>query len=167
MDATRIGSNESKTTLVLPNLSYKLMGILFGAHSELGSTLLEKYYQRAIAKGLAEAGLEFKREVPTELTYKGKSIGRYFLDFLIEDLIILEVKAEKGSANRHFQQATAYLKKLNRPLAIVANFRRQKLAYKRIVNPNYKGFDLSSPDQKYSSNSSVGFYSSIESNSKD
>mgnify|MGYP001593597770 CR=1 FL=1 len=135
--------------LVLPKLSFKIMGILFRVHNELGPSLLEKYYQRAIEQELKKNKLKFKREVPIKLLYEGKSIGRYFLDFAIEDLIILEIKAQQFYSPKFFKQALSYLKQTNLPLAIVANFRRTKVRFKRIVNPNFKDIDLSVKDDEF------------------
>ena len=142
-NGSRIDSN---VKIVLPNLSYRIMGALFNVHNELGPSLLEKYYQRGIDEELKRSGLRFKREVPIEICYKDESIGRYFLDFVIEDLVILEAKAQRYYTPKFFKQALAYLKQTNLPLAIIVNFRGNKLRYKRIVNPSFKNVDLSSRD---------------------
>ncbi|GMR19255.1 MAG: hypothetical protein BMS9Abin34_387 [Patescibacteria group bacterium] len=146
----KLNGDSNNANIVLPNLSYKIMGVLFNVHNELGPTLLEKYYQRAIVEELQKQDLRFKREVPVELAYKGKSIGRYFLDFLVENLVILEIKAERRSQHRHFKQVKAYLEQLRKPLGIVANFRRPRLSCRRVVNPAFRSEDLSNLDAKYS-----------------
>lgn len=138
MDSNTDRMKSNKTRLVLPELSYKIMGALFKVHNELGPTLLEKYYQRAIAKELEKQGLKFNREVPIELAYNGESIGRYFLDFLVEDKVVLEIKAQRSYNPKFFKQVLAYLRSTHLPLAIIANFRRPKLEYKRVINPEFK-----------------------------
>ena len=125
------------------------MGILFKVQNELGPSLLEKYYQRAIEQELKVNKLTFKREVPVSLEYKGQNIGRYFLDFVIEDLIILEIKAQQHYSPRFFKQALSYLKQTNLPLVIIVNFRGTNIRYKRIINPNFKGVDLSKKDNEF------------------
>lgn len=135
--------------IVLPKLSFKLMGILFKVHNELGPSLLEKYYQRAIEKELKLSGLGYRREVPVELFYGGQSIGRYFLDFIVDDLLVLEIKAQAAYSPKFFKQALAYLKQTNLPLVIIVNFRGDKLRYKRIVNPDFKNVNLSKKDSKF------------------
>lgn len=145
----RLNNNQIKskqTKIVLPNLSYKIMGTLFRVHNELGPSLLEKYYQRGVARELENSGLNFKQEVPVEIHYSNKSTGRYFLDFKVEELVILEIKAQRHHSPKFFKQALAYLKQTNLPLAIIANFRGDKLQYKRIVNPSFKSIDLSGKD---------------------
>ncbi|MEI7621583.1 MAG: GxxExxY protein [Candidatus Moraniibacteriota bacterium] len=120
--------------IIFPELSYKLVGILFKVHSELGNGYQEKHYQRAIEIELAKEKLKFKRELPVEIIYEGNSIGKYFLDFLIEDKIILELKAANSFRTADFKQITAYLQKMNLKLGILANFKTEKLTYKRILN---------------------------------
>lgn len=123
-----------KKTIILPELSYKLMGVLYSVHNELGSTMLEKHYQRAIAKELAIQHIPFQQEVPIILRYKQESIGKYFLDFIIEKQIILETKAQIDFKPSFFKQALAYLRQTQLPLAIIVNFKSDRLTYKRIIN---------------------------------
>lgn len=132
--------------IVLPKLSYKIMSILFKIHTELGPFLLEKYYQRALELELTNCKLKFKREVPIDIMYDNKKIGNYLLDFLIEDLVIIELKAQKDYSPIFYKQTLAYLRQTNLPLGIIANFRSTKLTYRRIINPTFKEIDLSSKD---------------------
>jgi len=130
-------NNTTNKTAVLPELSYKIMGALFTVHNELGPSLLEKYYQRAVAKELDAHKPSYKREVPVALTYKNESIGKYVLDFVVEDQIILETKAQVSYSPKFFKQTLAYLKETGLPLAVLVNFRRPKLEYHRIINAHY------------------------------
>jgi GxxExxY protein len=127
------------------------MGVLFKVHNELGPSLLEKYYQRAIASELETQRLAFKKEVPIRIEYQGRSIGRYFLDFIVEDLVVLEIKVERYYTPKFFKQALAYLEQTNLPLGIIVNFRGDKLRYKRIVNSAFKDIDLTKRDLKLES----------------
>lgn len=124
--------------IVLPKLSYEIMGILFKVHNGLGPTFLEKYYQRAVEKELKKAELSYQCEFAIELLYDGESIGRYFLDFVIEDKVVLELKAKRSYHPKFFKQVLAYLRSSGLPLAILANFRSERLDYKRIINPDLK-----------------------------
>lgn len=139
----------TKKKIVLPYLSYKIMGILFRVHNELGPSLLEKYYQRGISKELRRSKLRFKKEVAVEIRYRNESIGRYFLDFVIENLVIIEVKAQRYYTPKFFKQALAYLKQTNLPLAIIVNFRGDSLRYKRVINPAFENVDLTDRDLKF------------------
>jgi len=121
--------------LIYPELSYKIVGILFRVHSQLGGKYQEKYYQRAVEVGLRETGLSYEKEITVDLSFNETKIGKYYLDFLIEDKIILELKATPKFTREDFRQIMAYLKAKNLKLGILANFRGDRLVYKRILNP--------------------------------
>lgn len=114
------------------------MGSLFKVHNKLGPSLLEKHYQRAVAKEFHKQKIPYKREISINLQYEGEDIGKYFLDFIIDEKIILELKAEKYYNPIFFKQVLSYLKQTHLPLAILANFRSEKLVYRRIINAEYK-----------------------------
>ena len=120
--------------LIYPKLSYEIMGILYKVQNELGNKYQEKYYQRAIEIELKERNIKYEKELQIDLFYSGEKIGKYFLDFLIEDKIILETKATDKFKITDFKQISAYLKSKQIKLGIIANFRTEKLSYKRIIN---------------------------------
>jgi len=122
--------------LVYPELSYIIVGILFEVQNRLGGNFEEKYYQRAVERLLKERGIKFNKELKADIVFEGNRIGKYFLDFLVEDLIVLELKAVPKILPIHFRQVRSYLKVKNLQLGILANFRGEKLSYKRILNPN-------------------------------
>src|SRR4030042_4169142 len=124
----------NKTKLIYPQLSYKLVGLLFEVHKELGGKYQEKYYQRAVEKILQEKGLAYQKEVQVDLRFKEAKIGKYFLDFVIDGKIVLELKASPILHPDDFHQVLAYLKAHNLKLGILANFRGPKLVYKSILN---------------------------------
>ncbi len=119
--------------LVEKDLSYKIVGILFGVYNSLGGGYQEKYYQRAITQELKRQGIKFKEQLAIPLDFGGHSIGRYFLDFLIEDRIVLEVKAASRFYPRDVKQLLAYLKRADIELGILANFSRNNLQLKRVL----------------------------------
>jgi len=120
--------------LVYPELSYQIVGMLFEVFRELGSGYQEKYYQKAIAKELKYCGIKYGEQVPVPLVYKGDKIGIYYLDFLIEDKIVLEIKKEKHFSRKNIEQVFGYLKSRGMKLGILANFTKDGLRFKRIVN---------------------------------
>ena len=113
------------------------MGILFSVHSQIGNRYQEKYYQRAIELALRDNNIQFEKELSVDLLYDGRKIGKYFLDFLIERVIILEVKAVPRFLPKDFTQILGYLKANNIELGILANFRTESLTYKRILNSQF------------------------------
>ncbi len=124
--------------IVHKELSYKIMGILFDVHNQLGNRYQEKYYQRAVEKGLKITGLSYKKEIAVDLTFNKETIGKYFLDFVVEGKVAIELKAVPRLQPRDFTQVLAYLKAANLELGILANFRTEELIYKRILNSKYQ-----------------------------
>ena len=125
--------------IVQKELSYKIMGILFSVHNALGNRYQEKYYQKAIEEGLKEENINFKKELSVDLKYKNKKIGKYFLDFLIENKVVLEIKTVDNLRPKDFKQVLAYLTANNIELGILVNFRTDKLTFRRILNSKYSG----------------------------
>lgn len=123
--------------IIHKQLSYEIMGVLFDVHKTLGNRYQEKYYQRAISVGLRKKGLRFVKELLTNLDYAGEHVGKYYLDFLIEDKVVLEVKAVPALRPVDFKQVLAYLKANSLELGILANFRPDSLEYKRILNSDF------------------------------
>jgi len=111
------------------------MGALFKVHNKLGPSYQEKYYQRAISAELQNQAIPFIREKEIILGYGNLGIGSYYLDFVIDNKIALEIKTVPFLKDEFVRQLLAYLVSANLKLGIIANFRTQKLTYKRIVNP--------------------------------
>lgn len=124
--------------LIYKELSFKIMGVLFKVQNKLGTKYQEKYYQRAIESELKRQNISFEREKLVRLSYEGESIGRYFIDFIIEGKIALETKALDFFRKSDFKQVLGYLEALNLKLAIIVNFQTPRLSYKRILNSRVK-----------------------------
>jgi GxxExxY protein len=120
--------------LIYPELSYKLMGVLFKIHSDLGPSYTEKQYQKAIAIQLNSRHINFQKEAPVTLSYENKEFGKFYADFLIEDKIVLEIKTVKFLRPHDVKQVLKYLEALRIKLGILVNFRKDRLEYKRIIN---------------------------------
>ncbi|MCX6740466.1 MAG: GxxExxY protein [Candidatus Parcubacteria bacterium] len=120
--------------LLHKELSYKVVGVLFNVYNELGYGYQEKYYQKAIERSLDLQGIKYQKQVPFKLIFKGKAIGRYYLDFLIEDKIVLELKVGKRFAKADFDQVKGYLQATKKDLAILVNFTPKGVNYLRVVN---------------------------------
>ena len=123
--------------IIYKDLSYKIIGILFDIHKQLGNRYQERYYQRAVAEALKKNNLRFQKELSVNLEYDGKKIGQYLLDFLIENKIVLEIKAVPQLRPVDFKQVIAYLKAKKLELGLLANFRPDSLEYKRILNSDF------------------------------
>src|SRR3989344_4929412 len=108
--------------LVYPELSYQIMGLLFDVHNQLGGQFQEKHYQRAVETVLKSNKIEFDKELASDVFFKEDKIGKFFLDFLIDNKIVLELKAVPKLLPIHFRQVKSYLITKNLRLGILANF---------------------------------------------
>ena len=123
--------------LVYKDECYVIVGILYKVFKGLGSELLERHYQKAIAVAFKNDGIDFTEQYPIKLFFEGKSIGIYYADFLINikgTKIILEIKKSENFGVRNIKQLDNYLKATNLELGILANFTKSGVKYKRIVN---------------------------------
>jgi len=150
-NSDRIEANSDRMNddrIVLKDESYRLMGLLFEVQNKLGSVYKEKNYQDAIEEVLKREEISYEREKRVPLKLDGKAISDFFVDFLIDGKILLEVKATKFITQEDIRQVLRYIREVNVPLGIVANFRGDKLEYKRVINPTFAqdsvGFDRNS-----------------------
>ncbi|MCX6745975.1 MAG: GxxExxY protein [Candidatus Parcubacteria bacterium] len=120
--------------LIYPDLSYEITGILFDVFKELGPGHKEKYYQNAIYNVLIQKKYDVQRELHVPLNYKGIKVGSYYLDFLIENKIILEIKKGDYFKKTNIDQIYQYLKATNLQLGILAQFTGSGVRTKRILN---------------------------------
>ncbi len=111
------------------------MSILFSVHNQLGNNYKEKQYQLANEQLLNENHLAYKKELQAKLSFREKEIGRFYIDFVIEEKIVLELKAKPYLEPDDIRQVYSYLKTTGLQLAIIANFRTSRLTYRRIINP--------------------------------
>jgi GxxExxY protein len=122
------------TEIIHKELSYEIVGVLFEVYNDLGYGHKEIYYERAIAAGFEDRKIPYKRQVPYKLMFKDKEIGRYFLDFLVDGKIVLEIKRGNYFGKKNIEQVFNYLKVTNLKLAILANFTPNGVKFIRIVN---------------------------------
>jgi GxxExxY protein len=102
-------------------------------HSQLGPGFEEVIYQRSLAKELPVHGLEFSREEWIDVYYKGERVGRKWVDFIVEEVMV-EIKARARLEEVHFVQALSYLKASGYKVGLLINFGGRKLEIKRLAN---------------------------------
>lgn len=122
------------TEIVYPELSYKIVGCLFEVYKNLGSNHREKYYQKALKEEFIKENIKFSEQFPVAIIYKGKKIGQNFLDFLIDDRIVLEIKSGPYFRKDYLDQLLSYLKAAHLKLGIIANFTRSGVKFHRVLN---------------------------------
>ena len=123
------------TTLVLKDESYKLMGLLFEVHNKLGPIYKEINYQDAIEALLKRENIPYIREKKIAVRIGEIQISALYADFVIDGKILIEVKAKRFINHEDIRQTSRMIKSENIPLAIIVNFKRKSLEYKRIINP--------------------------------
>jgi len=122
------------SNIIYKDESYKLMGILFDIHNNLGKGFLEIVYKDAIEYELEKSNIFFEREKEYSIKYKDVFLKhKFYADFVVFDKIILELKCFKSITDSHIAQAMNYLMVSGNKLAIIANFNNDYLEYKRII----------------------------------
>jgi GxxExxY protein len=118
----------------LNELSKKVIGIAIDVHKTLGPGFTEKIYQQALAYEFTQAGIKFAKEVIIKVKYNSLNLGNQRIDFLIENEIILELKAVNTMVRVHQAQLLSYLKTSDKRLGLLLNFAKSILEIKRVVN---------------------------------
>jgi GxxExxY protein len=116
-------------------LAYQVIGAAIEVHRVLGPGYLERVYQKALKVELDLRGIPHRREHPIAVNYKDNSVGEGRLDFLVGDILVVELKAVDSVAPIHEAIVMSYLKTTNLPLALIINFRVTLLkeGLKRII----------------------------------
>jgi len=120
------------------DLTEKIIGCAMEVHKALGNGFQEVIYQRALEIEMSVAGLNFSREFEMPIYYRDNHIGTRRVDFLVEDVISVELKAITNLEDVHFAQAINYLEAYNLEIGLLINFGETSLAFKRLTNKKYK-----------------------------
>ncbi|MGI8742943.1 MAG: GxxExxY protein [Bryobacteraceae bacterium] len=114
-------------------LTEKVIGAAFEVSNVLGAGFLEKVYERALMRELFLRGLKVSSQAPFPVLYKGQHIGDYLADILVEDKLIVELKCVDAFGDDHLAQCINYLKASGIKLALLINFQKSKLEWKRVI----------------------------------
>ena len=116
-------------------LTERIIGCAIAVHRELGPGLLEAIYEEALSIELAEQGLVFRRQLAVPAVYKGRPLGEYRLDLLVEDAVIVEVKSVDQLHPVFEAQLLTYLKVTGKKTGLLINFNTRLLkdGIKRLV----------------------------------
>jgi GxxExxY protein len=109
----------------------QILEACFEVINELGAGFLESVYARALLMALEQKGLKVRAQVPLSVVFRGKSVGDFFADLLVEDRVIVEIKAVKALAPEHQAQLIHYLKATGVEVGLLVNFGNPKLEFKR------------------------------------
>lgn len=120
--------------VIYPELSYKLNGVFFDVHNELSFYCKEVQYCDAIEELLKEKQIKYKREYCLETGSALIKNNSNRVDFLVDDKIVIEVKAKRIVGRDEYNQMQRYLKSMNLKLGVIVNFHQRHLIPKRILN---------------------------------
>src|SRR6266567_8413898 len=116
-----------------PELTQAVIGAAFEVANVLGAGFLERVYERALIRELALRGVNAKAQVPFRVCYKGQSVGEYLADLVVEEKLIVELKCVERFANEHLAQCINYLRVSGLQVALLINFQRPKVEWKRVL----------------------------------
>ncbi|MBO0342853.1 GxxExxY protein [Flagellimonas profundi] len=120
--------------IIYKNESYFVIGLCMDIHNELGKGFSEVVYSDALEIELKSNGVPFKKEVKFDIIYKGKKLKHhYYADYLVDDKIILELKAVEKISSSHVKQTLNYLAASKMKLGLIINFGEDSLSYKRVI----------------------------------
>ncbi len=123
--------------MTIDEITYKVNGCAMKVHNTLGNGFQEVIYQRCLAVELKKAGLSYKREIEQIIFYDGIAIGKRRADFVIEGVIVVEIKAVINLENVHLAQAKNYVVAYDFPIGLLINFGSTSLQFKKIYNKKY------------------------------
>ena len=122
------------------DLTYKIIGCAMEVHRTLGCGFQEVVYQRALAVEMTQQAVEYGREADMQIYYKGVAVGKRRVDFLVGDVLTVEIKALTQLEPVHIAQAINYLEAYQIPVGLLLNFGAKTLEYKRVTKPSVKPF---------------------------
>jgi GxxExxY protein len=120
--------------MTFDEITYKINGCAMKVHNTLGNGFQEVIYQRCLAIEMERAGLNFAREVEQQIFYEGIIVGTRRADFIVEDQIIVELKAVIDLEEVHLAQAKNYVVAYNFPIGLLINFGAKSLQFKKVYN---------------------------------
>lgn len=116
-------------------LTDRIICCFYNVYNNLGHGFLEKVYENSLAIELRQSGLQVSQQKSIEVFYGKEPVGFFLADIVVQDLVILELKAVEALRSEHFAQLTNYLKATDKEVGLLLNF-GQKPAFKRIVLGN-------------------------------
>jgi GxxExxY protein len=127
--------------LLHKNITDIILASFYNVYNTLGYGFLEKVYENALFLELTEAGLSCEKQKPVEVFYKEIKVGSYFADIIVNNMIIIELKAAEGIVEEHEYQLINYLKSTEIEIGLLLNFGK-KPQFKRKIYKNKSVLNL-------------------------
>ncbi len=125
--------NTNDNYIIYKDLSYRIIGLAIEVHNKLGYGFLEKVYENALMKVFKREGIRAYQQVSIPVYFDGEIVGDFYADILVNDQILLELKAINHIIDAHRAQIINYLKATDIKLGIVLNFGKTRLEQERFV----------------------------------
>ena len=104
------------------SLTERILGVFFDVYNDLRGGYLESVYQQAMAIALADVGLAVEREAPIEVLFRGRAVGTFRADLVVERVVLIETKAARTLDGAHERQILNYLRATDREVGLLVNF---------------------------------------------
>jgi GxxExxY protein len=115
-------------------LTKSILKACFEVSNELGSGFLESVYEKSLLLALEELGLDARAQVPVKVRFRNRVVGDFFVDIMVNDKVLIELKAVKKLAPEHFAQVLNYLRASKIEVGLLINFGNPRLEYRRFNN---------------------------------
>jgi GxxExxY protein len=119
--------------LLYSDMTRQIIGAAMEVHRVLGHGFLENVYEEALAHELTLHNIKFQRQVAFDVIYKGKKVKHYICDFIVDNKIIVEIKALGRLTETEWSQLINYLKATNHNVGLIFNFGSASLEHKRLI----------------------------------
>lgn len=126
--------NADKSQNELNLLAEKVIGAAYQVSNVLGTGFLEKVYENALTFELKKQGIKVKQQYPIAIRYEGNIVGEYTADLLVEDSLLVELKAVEVLNTIHSAQCLNYLRATGLKICLLMNFGQTKVKVRRLVN---------------------------------
>jgi len=118
----------------LGEITEKILSACFEVSNELGHGFLESVYEKALTIALRDQGLNAENQVALQVKFRHQDVGNFYADVIVEEKVLLELKAAKALASEHIAQTLSYLKTTGLEVGLLVNFGNPKLEYRRFEN---------------------------------
>ena len=115
------------------DLTFEIIGAAMEVHRVLGPGFLESVYQRAMEAEMRHRGIPFESQKRLPLAYKGEALGDHVLDLVVDNRVVVELKAVKDLTDQHQAQTLSYLKASGLQIGLLINFAKPSLHHKRVL----------------------------------
>jgi GxxExxY protein len=119
-------------------ITEKIIKAFYNVYNKLGYGFLEKVYERAMLIELAKFGLECKNQYPIKVFYDLKDVGEYFADIIVNDVVIIELKAAESICEEHECQLVNYLKATDIEVGLLLNFGKEPQLRRKVLTKDHK-----------------------------